>query len=683
MERPRSRWMPASMAVVMTAAVLASGADPAAAATTVTFADPDLQAAVNAAVDWSRDPATPVTTTEAESLTGLYDANGQIDALGGIQALKNLTDLTLLSSRISDLRPLDSLTKLESLDISGNRVVDLRPVGGLPKLRWLFASDQVVALASIPTTAIQPDPLFDVTGAQVVPRSSTAVVTKTGWQLNRAGSHTLTWDSTLSWRSGAAYGQFSGTITQESTGQSVFAPVGTPKVTGTARVGATLTASPGTWDKLARLSYQWLRNGAVIAGASAKTYVVPANADGARFAVRVTASADGYTPVTVDSAPTAKAMRAPKPTVSGKLSVGAKLVARTGTWTSGVTKKLQWYGDGRKIPGATKGSFTITTSQQGMKLSVRVTGTKSGYATVTMASDATRTFSLVDTSSKASVAAAYKKLAKTLRVPTKWTGSTARCKPGTESSASKTATMDAINYVRAMNQLDGVRFDAKWNTQAMKNSLMMQARGQITHYPAKSGKCWSSEGAKAASTSNLSISWGGSKSVSGATGARAVLWGYMDDPGASNVIAGHRRWILYPTTTVMGTGSSGTANTLKVIGTSQSDGMAQPKWMEWPSAGYFPKQLDPEGLWSLSTSTATDFSSVKVRVVDLRTGKKLKTTVYPTGPGYGVASTTFRVAGVSLPKGSQVRSYRVTVSGISGGPASSYTWTVKYFDPNG
>lgn len=81
----------------------------------------------------------------------------------------------------------------------------------------------------------------------------------------------------------------------------------TPKISGTARVGHTLTAKPGRWRPHGvTFSYQWLRAGTPIAGATGAHYrVVDADA-GSPLTVSVTGSKSGYASATVVSAPTAE-----------------------------------------------------------------------------------------------------------------------------------------------------------------------------------------------------------------------------------------------------------------------------------------------------------------------------------------------------------------------------------------
>lgn len=78
-----------------------------------------------------------------------------------------------------------------------------------------------------------------------------------------------------------------------------------PTVTGPARVGRTLTATGGTWTPTdVALAYQWLADGAPIAGATGQTLRLTGVHAGQRISVRVTASADGLADGTATSAET-------------------------------------------------------------------------------------------------------------------------------------------------------------------------------------------------------------------------------------------------------------------------------------------------------------------------------------------------------------------------------------------
>ena len=294
----------------------------------------------------------------------------------------------------------------------------------------------------------------------------------------------------------------------------------------------------------------------------------------------------------------------------------------------------------------------------------------------------------LDPSSRASVARAYNKvLAPALRVKTGWNGSVASCRVGKESAKSRKATRKAINFVRALNRLDPVKLSSKLNKRALRAALLMQANGALSHSPTKASfsRCYSSAARTAAGRSNLFLAYYGSGDRMPSTGARAIV-GYMTDPGSGNEAVGHRRWILNPSTRVMATGSTRHANALTVTGTKRSSKAASPTYLTWPSKGWFPTQLEPEGRWSISTSRSrVSFARAKVKVHQVSSkGKKLrslKVKKHKIKNGYGPHTLVFTVKGVKVPQGKKSVRYRVSVSGIKGAKKSKYSYTVKIFDP--
>lgn len=172
---------------------------------------------------------------------------------------------------------------------------------------------------------------------------------------------------------------------------SVSAP--TPTISGTARVGNTLTVKAGTWTPApVTLKYQWMRNGASISGATGASYTLAAADAQKKVSVRVTGSKTGFTStVKTSTAKTiAKGVLAAKtPKITGKAKVGRTLKAVAGTWQPAkVTVKYQWYKNGKKISGATKQTYKVKASVAGKKITVKVTGSKTGYTTVVKTSAA-------------------------------------------------------------------------------------------------------------------------------------------------------------------------------------------------------------------------------------------------------------------------------------------------------
>jgi len=81
-------------------------------------------------------------------------------------------------------------------------------------------------------------------------------------------------------------------------------------VSGNPTVGKKLTAHHGSWDaKGVRYSYQWLRDGAAVPGATKQTYSLGSSDAGHRLQVQVTATAKGYQDGSATSKPTAKVTR--------------------------------------------------------------------------------------------------------------------------------------------------------------------------------------------------------------------------------------------------------------------------------------------------------------------------------------------------------------------------------------
>jgi hypothetical protein len=161
----------------------------------------------------------------------------------------------------------------------------------------------------------------------------------------------------------------------------VVAP-GTPSVSGTAIVGNTLTAATGTWATGTTFARQWFADGVAITNATGATFKVTAAQSGKALTVRVTGSRPSYATVARTSKATPRVMRWSTPTISGTFAYGSTLTARPGTWTTGATFRYQWYSDGRAITGATYSTLKLGTAQKDKRISVRVTGSKSGHPTV-------------------------------------------------------------------------------------------------------------------------------------------------------------------------------------------------------------------------------------------------------------------------------------------------------------
>ncbi len=274
----------------------------------------------------------------------------------------------------------------------------------------------------------------------------------------------------------------------------------------------------------------------------------------------------------------------------------------------------------------------------------------------------------IDTSDREAVAKAWRtRWDANLSQSAGWTGRVKGCRPGRDSRKAKAATLESVNFARAMAGLDPVRFSRKLSARAQKAALIMAANRSLSHYPPKSWKCWTQVGAAAAGRSNLALSY------PRMTAGGAIKL-YMDDPGAGNTVVGHRRWVLNPDAEVMGSGLTSTTHALDVFG-PQDKTNADPAWVSWPTPGWFPAPLEPRGRWSLSSGDAdTDFS--RASVVVRRGAKRLPVTTYKPQNGYAEPTLVFDVDGVKAPG-----TYRVTVRHIRHAASATRSYKVRLFQP--
>jgi uncharacterized protein YkwD len=280
----------------------------------------------------------------------------------------------------------------------------------------------------------------------------------------------------------------------------------------------------------------------------------------------------------------------------------------------------------------------------------------------------------IDTRSVATVNDAYwAQYASVQSLSTGWLGgSLLGCLAGQTTPSSNAATLSALNYVRSLAGLAPVSESASLSGGAQQAALMMSANGALSHNPPSSWKCYSSAGASAASRSNLALSY---PSIS----AGQIVDLYMDDPGGTNTAVGHRRWVLNPFTTQVGIGSTDTANALTVIGPTSSH-RPNPRYIGWPTAGYFPNAIEPDGRWSLSAGKRNvSFAHAKIHVYGA--AGRVSVHKYAVENGYAQPTVVWQ-----MPAGfSKTSSYRVVVKNIRHRGSSKrfkYAYTVRLFTPS-
>ncbi len=255
-----------------------------------------------------------------------------------------------------------------------------------------------------------------------------------------------------------------------------------------------------------------------------------------------------------------------------------------------------------------------------------------------------------------------------------WQGDISAGTAGDTTHAFKASTLDAINFYRAMVGIPAeITFKEEWNEKAQQAALMMSANEQLSHTPPNSWTHYTDEGAEAAGSSNLTL---------GYTGARAIT-AYIQDLGSDNYPVGHRRWILCPTTTQMGTGdvdpdSGYAANSLWVFDDERDNSVPDTAVM-WPPQGYVPNTII-FNRWSFSYPDA-DFSNTTVSV---RKGdQELDVTVLDEAQGYCDNTLVWTIDDDDEGASNTEVIYTVNISQVGiGAQTRSFSYDVIQFDAN-
>ena len=180
---------------------------------------------------------------------------------------------------------------------------------------------------------------------------------------------------------------------------------GAPTISGTPQVGETLTASTSDitdQDGLTNVSYgyQWIAGGADIDGATGSSYDLTYSEQGQTIQVRVTFTDDANYEESLTSQATVVVAAAPnreatgKPSIGGTPQVDQTLTADTSPiddddGLTNVSYRYQWIAGGTDIDGATGTSYTLTASEQGKTIQVKVTFTDDRNNVETLTSIAT------------------------------------------------------------------------------------------------------------------------------------------------------------------------------------------------------------------------------------------------------------------------------------------------------
>jgi hypothetical protein len=291
----------------------------------------------------------------------------------------------------------------------------------------------------------------------------------------------------------------------------------------------------------------------------------------------------------------------------------------------------------------------------------------------------------VDTSSREQVRSFYNAVyTSSDGTPIDTTADTSNCTPGTNSTAFQEAVLRRINWFRAMAGVPAaVTFDSGENAKDQQAAVIMSSNGRLQHTGDWSTwTCITSDGTNAAGSSNLAL---------GEDGPDAIT-GYIWDFGAGNYEVGHRRYILYPQTQVMGTGDvpqEGTnqaANATFVFDANYFGPRPATRtpYVSWPPAGYVPYQVVyPQ--WSFALSNA-DLSAATVAMQSNGVPVAVTIQQYFVGDGEDTLvwhpSSLDPSTGIMFPFSGTDTVYTIAVSNVvTGAVTNNFTYAVTVFDP--
>jgi alpha-tubulin suppressor-like RCC1 family protein len=174
-----------------------------------------------------------------------------------------------------------------------------------------------------------------------------------------------------------------------------FEVLTSPTISGSGKVGTTLTAKPGNISPTPDYTYHWFKFkkdwdcwcDPISFGS---TYTVKPSDLGYSIAYTITAKKSGYIDYSEDTNPKVVAVgslvKTPSPKILGVAKVKQSLSTLTGSWDSGVTLSYQWLRNGVAISKATSAKYKLTAADKGKKISIKVTGKKLGFQTVSKTS---------------------------------------------------------------------------------------------------------------------------------------------------------------------------------------------------------------------------------------------------------------------------------------------------------
>lgn len=249
-----------------------------------------------------------------------------------------------------------------------------------------------------------------------------------------------------------------------------------------------------------------------------------------------------------------------------------------------------------------------------------------------------------------------------------WTGNAANCTTGNTPTATQNKVLQRVNFYRKLVGFPGnVVLNNTKSQKCMQAALISKANNSLSHAPPASWSCYTIDGREASGKSNLSL---------GSAGSRAID-AYIKDAGSGNYFVGHRRWVLYPKLTEIGTGDTDRSNALWVIGNFGSVPDNMPEFIAYPPKGFMPQDLVYDR-WSFSIPAA-DFSNATVTMTDAA-GKTINVNTEQLKNGFGDRTIVWVPEEINTQSANDI-TYKVNISGVklSTGETKDFSYEVTLF----
>lgn len=234
------------------------------------------------------------------------------------------------------------------------------------------------------------------------------------------------------------------------------------------------------------------------------------------------------------------------------------------------------------------------------------------------------------------------------------------CDAGTLKQGAINDTLTRINTFRWLAGLGPTNDNATMNAGAQLCANLEAwwdfSSGVSPHSPPSSAKCYTAEGASFAGMSN--IAWGSQNP------AQAIDQ-FMEDWGNETTM-GHRRWIVNPPLSDVGIGywrtggQYGDAECLRVFGGGGNG--PNPTFVGVPNQGYVPIEV-AQWTWTFHSNVG-GVPNAQISVLRVDDNAPLTVKVIKLNQGYGQDAISWEPQGFQVEAG---KTYRVTVSGLSGG----------------